>query len=89
MGGRRMKALIVVIIEDTPAAAVHWPALGPEIEDLAARHLGLDGDQVGLRILAVTDDDDPDVVGSFGEELEDLWWDDDPLVVDVPVGAYL
>jgi hypothetical protein len=78
-----MKAAVVLIIEDTPAGAVDWPALGPEIEDAIARQLRLDADQVGLHILAVADDED---VEDF--TLDDLW-DDEPLVVDVPVGAYL
>jgi hypothetical protein len=84
MGGGSMKALLVLIIEDTPADAVPWPAIAPELEDLVARHLELDGDQVGLRVLAVTDtDEEPDAT-----LFDDLWYDE-PLVVDVPVGAYL
>lgn len=78
-----MRAALGLRVEDVPARCIDWPAIGPEIEDLIARHARVDGDQVALFVYEA-DDEDGDI-----DELVVDFDDDDPWVVDVPVGAYL
>lgn len=78
-----MRAAIGLRVEDVPASCIDWPALAPEIEDLIARHANVDGDQVAMFVYEVHDED-----GEIDELVLDFD-DDEPWVVDVPVGAYL